>query len=36
MGFIFGFGFTPCIGPVLGALLTLSSKAETINSGIFI
>ena len=35
MGFTFGFGFTPCIGPVLGALLTLSSKAETINSGIF-
>jgi len=35
MGFAFGFGFTPCIGPVLGALLTLSSKAETINVGIF-
>jgi len=35
MGFTFGFGFTPCIGPVLGALLTLSSNAETAQSGIF-
>jgi cytochrome c-type biogenesis protein len=34
MGFTFGFGFTPCIGPVLGALLTLSSSAETVNLGI--
>ena len=34
MGFTFGFGFTPCIGPVLGALLTLSSNAETVNLGI--
>ena len=34
MGFAFGFGFTPCIGPVLGALLALSSNAETINIGI--
>ena len=34
MGFTFGFGFTPCIGPVLGALLTLSSKSETLYSGV--
>ena len=34
MGFTFGFGFTPCIGPVLGALLTLSSKSETLSSGV--
>ena len=34
MGFAFGFGFTPCIGPVLGALLALSSNAETINIGV--
>ena len=32
--FTFGFGFTPCIGPVLGALLTLSSKSETLYSGV--
>ena len=34
MGLTFGFGFTPCIGPVLGALLTLSSKSETLYSGV--
>lgn len=34
MGFAFGFGFTPCIGPVLGSLLALSSNAETINIGV--
>ena len=34
MGFTFGFGFTPCIGPVIGALLTLSSKSETLSSGV--
>ena len=34
MGFTFGFGFTPCIGPVLAALLTLSSKSETLYSGV--
>ena len=34
MGFAFGFGFTPCIGPVLGALLALSSNADTINIGV--
>jgi len=36
LGLTFGFGFTPCIGPVLGALLTLSSSSETINRGIFL
>ena len=30
----FAFGFTPCIGPVLGALLTLTSNSETLNQGI--
>ena len=34
MGFTFGFGFSPCIGPVLGALLTLSSNSETLYSGV--
>jgi len=34
MGFTFGFGFTPCIGPVLGALLTLSSNSDTAQTGI--
>ncbi len=36
LGLTFAFGFTPCIGPVLGALLTLSSSSQTINEGIFL
>ena len=34
LGLTFGFGFTPCIGPVLGALLTLSSSTSTIREGV--
>jgi cytochrome c-type biogenesis protein len=34
LGLTFAFGFTPCIGPVLGALLTLTSNADTLNKGI--
>lgn len=34
LGLTFAFGFTPCIGPVLGALLTLTSSSETLNQGI--
>ena len=34
LGITFAFGFTPCIGPVLGALLTLSSSTETITEGV--
>ena len=34
LGLTFAFGFTPCIGPVLGALLTLTSNSETLNKGI--
>ena len=34
LGLTFAFGFTPCIGPVLGALLTLTSNADTLNRGI--
>ena len=36
LGLTFAFGFTPCIGPVLGALLTLSSSRETVSEGIFL
>jgi len=36
LGLTFAFGFTPCIGPVLGALLTLSSSRQTITEGIFL
>ena len=36
LGLTFAFGFTPCIGPVLGALLTLSSSSQTLREGIFL
>ena len=29
LGLAFGFGWTPCIGPVLGAILTLSAVSTT-------
>lgn len=34
LGIAFGFGWTPCIGPVLGTILTLSSVTDTAGSGL--
>jgi cytochrome c-type biogenesis protein len=34
LGLAFGFGWTPCIGPVLGAILTVSAVAASVSSGI--
>jgi cytochrome c-type biogenesis protein len=34
LGFAFGFGWTPCIGPVLGAILTISAVSSTVGAGI--
>jgi len=34
LGLTFAFGFTPCIGPVLGALLTLTSNSATLYRGV--
>jgi cytochrome c-type biogenesis protein len=34
LGLAFGFGWTPCIGPVLGAILTVSALSSTASSGI--
>lgn len=34
LGLAFGFGWTPCIGPVLGAILTLSAVSANVNAGI--
>ena len=34
LGLAFGFGWTPCIGPVLGAILTVSAFSATASSGI--
>jgi cytochrome c-type biogenesis protein len=34
IGLAFGFGWTPCIGPVLGAILTASAVSATVSQGI--
>lgn len=34
LGLAFGFGWTPCIGPVLGAILTLSAMQTSVASGV--
>ena len=32
----FGFGWTPCIGPILGSILALASTEQSLNRGIFL
>lgn len=34
LGVAFAFGWTPCIGPVLGAILTVSATSATATSGV--
>jgi len=34
LGLAFGFGWTPCIGPILGAILTASAAIATVGEGI--
>lgn len=34
LGLAFAFGWTPCIGPVLGVILTMSATQENVGSGI--
>src|SRR5207244_8358618 len=34
LGLAFAFGWTPCIGPVLGAILTTSAVSATVPQGI--
>lgn len=36
LGLAFGFGWTPCIGPVLGAILTVSAVATSVFGGIIL
>lgn len=36
LGLAFGFGWTPCIGPILGAILTVSATSEAAGSGILL
>jgi len=36
VGAAFGFGWTPCIGPILGSILALAAIEENINKGILL
>ncbi len=36
MGFAFAFGWTPCIGPILAAILALAAAEETVGRGILL
>ena len=36
MGIAFSFGWTPCIGPILAAILILAAQKETLFQGIFL
>ena len=36
IGMAFGFGWTPCIGPILGSILVLASTEESINKGVLL
>ncbi len=36
LGLAFAFGWTPCIGPILGAILSLSAQEDSIGRGTFL
>jgi cytochrome c-type biogenesis protein len=36
IGMAFGFGWTPCIGPILGSILALASTEQNLNRGILL
>lgn len=36
LGLAFAFGWTPCIGPILGALLLLAATKQTVTEGVFL
>jgi cytochrome c-type biogenesis protein len=36
LGLAFAFGWTPCIGPILGALLLLAATKETVTEGVLL
>jgi len=36
IGLAFAFGWTPCIGPILGAILAYASTKETVREGIYL
>ena len=34
VGVTFAIGWTPCVGPILGSILSLAGTAETVNTGV--
>lgn len=36
LGMAFGFGWTPCIGPILGAVLTVGATSKTVLHGVIL
>jgi cytochrome c-type biogenesis protein len=36
IGFAFAFGWTPCVGPILAVILTLSAAQDSVTKGIFL
>ncbi len=36
LGFAFALGWTPCIGPILGAILALAERRQTVYQGMFL
>lgn len=36
IGMAFAFGWTPCIGPILGSILTLAANQDTVWQGVFL
>ena len=36
IGIAFAFGWTPCIGPILGTILTLAAQQDSVSSGIIL
>lgn len=36
LGAVFAFGWSPCIGPILGSILTLAAISTTVNQGAFL
>jgi cytochrome c-type biogenesis protein len=36
IGFAFAFGWTPCIGPILGSILGLAANSGTLGKGVFL
>jgi cytochrome c-type biogenesis protein len=36
VGLAFAFGWTPCIGPILGAILLYASQQETVGQGVLL